>query len=317
MASRSSRLSSALIAASLLITSSLAQNSSEIHPSSDSCPDLNRLGDHYNYPVNGSGTANVSDLRISVTFGEFRDPDRWSRTFDAQSMVYLSAPPNSLDQTCVWFFHGVDNVRQGDDESGCDGVLPQECLDYLESELTLPDDALEQMTNGTSGRASFVCPPPHLNETEMKEICGSGFSSSMGMIGGTLNTTNMTCTVPPTGVQLPEGYHTAPLVGYGPAGVGNSSYDHELDNFTMYDEYITRPHPVVVASVANEKAKTSVVCIAPDNVLEGSRVPAESVNQPSGDGNDDESAAVGIAWGRNMDLAVLVAGVAGMSFVLA
>ena len=184
MAPRSSRLSSAFIAASLLTTSTLAQNSSEIHPSSDvSCPDLNRLGDHYEYPVNGSGTANVSDLRISVTFGESRNPDTQSRAFNAQSMVYLSAPADSLDQTCVWFFHGVDNVRQGDDESGCDGVLPQECLDYLESELTLPDDALEQMTNGTSGRASFVCPPPHLNETEMKEICGSGFSSSMGMIG--------------------------------------------------------------------------------------------------------------------------------------
>ena len=77
----------------------------------------------------------------------------------------------------------------------------------------------------------------------------------------------MTCSVPPTGVQLPSDYHTAPLVGYGPAGVGNSSYDHELDNFTMYDEYITRPHPVVVASVANGKAKTSVVCIAPEDVL--------------------------------------------------
>ena len=85
----------------------------------------------------------------------------------------------------------------------------------------------------------------------------------------------------------------------------------------MYDEYITRPHPVVVASVANGKAKTSVVCIAPDNVLEGSRVPAESVNQPSGDGDDDESAAAGLAWGRDTGLAVLVAGVAGMSFVLA
>jgi len=181
MAPRSSRLSSALIAASLLTTSALAQNSSTIYPDSDSCANLN--GDHYEYPVNGSGTANVSDLRISVTFGESRNPDTQSRAFNAQQMVYLSAPAGSVDQTCVWFFDGVDDVRQGDDESGCDGVLPQECLDYLESELTLPDDALEQMTNGTSGAASFLCPLPHLNETEMKEICGSGFSSNAGMIG--------------------------------------------------------------------------------------------------------------------------------------
>ena len=181
MASGLFRLSSALIAVSLLTTSALAQNSSEIHPSSDSCADLN--GDHYEYPVNGRGTANVSDLRVSVTFGEFRNPDTQSRAFDAQQMVYLSAPASSVDQTFVWFFDGVDDVRQGDDESGCDGVLPQECLNYLESELTLPDDALEQMTNGTSGAASFACPLPHLNETEMKEICGAGFSSNAGMIG--------------------------------------------------------------------------------------------------------------------------------------
>lgn len=123
----------------------------------------------------------------------------------------------------------------------------------------------------------------------------------------------MTCEIPPTGVQLPDSYHTQSIGGFGPRGVGN--YDEQLDNFTMYDEYITRPHPMIVASVANGKAKTSVVCIAPQDVLEGSRVPAESVNKP--DDEDDESAATGLAWGRNTGMAVLMASVAAMSFVLA
>ena len=46
-------------------------------------------------------------------------------------------------------------------------------------------------------------------------------------------------------------------------------------------------------------------------------MPAESVNESSGDGDDDESAAVGLAWGRDMEMAVLMAGVVGVSFVLA
>jgi hypothetical protein len=121
----------------------------------------------------------------------------------------------------------------------------------------------------------------------------------------------MTCDATPTGITLPDNYNTVVLFGMGAAG----GYETQLDNFTMYDEYVTRPVPLIVSSVADGKAQTKVLCIAPDDVREGSRVPADSVN--AGNADDDKSAAPGIEWGRKAGMAVLMAGVAAMSFVLA
>ncbi|KAI4941915.1 hypothetical protein J4E91_010465 [Alternaria rosae] len=296
MSPRSSRLNSALFAASLLSTSATAQNSTQ-NSTDPSCPNLeNGL---YNLPVNGSGTANVSDLILSVTFGESRNAGNQDNQFSAMQMAWLSAPADSQEQTCVWFFDGIDNVRQtGDSPNSCDGVIPQKCVDLMESQVTLPDNVLELMGDQPG---SYSCPGLRFDKDELEEACGPSMAGILG--------SNMLS----TGVQLPDGYHTQSIGGFGPRGVGN--YDEQLDNFTMYDEYITRPHPMIVASVANGKAKTSVVCIAPQDVLEGSRVPAESVNKP--DDEDDESAATGLAWGRNTGMAVLMASVAAMSFVLA
>jgi hypothetical protein len=53
---------------------------------------------------------------------------------------------------------------------------------------------------------------------------------------------------------------------------------------------------------------TKVVCIAPDHVREGSRVPPESVN--------NENAAADVEWGRKAGMATFVAGLV-MSFVIA
>jgi hypothetical protein len=122
----------------------------------------------------------------------------------------------------------------------------------------------------------------------------------------------MTCDATPTGITLPDNYNTVQLFGMGAAG----GYETQLDNFTMYDEYVTRPVPIIVSSVANGKAQTKVLCIAPDDVREGSRVPADSVNAGNAD-DDDKSAAPGMGWGRKAGMAALMAGVAAMSFVLA
>ena len=54
---------------------------------------------------------------------------------------------------------------------------------------------------------------------------------------------------------------------------------------------------------------TKVVCIAPDHVREGSRVPPESVN--------NENAAANMEWSKKAGIATLVAGVVVMSFVIA
>jgi hypothetical protein len=127
----------------------------------------------------------------------------------------------------------------------------------------------------------------------------------------TANLTNTTCNGAPPGIDVPAGFSTRGLFGVGPTQEP-WDYDTNVDNFTWYDEYITRPVPVLVAAVSEEASMggvTKVVCIAPDHVREGSRVPPESVN--------NENAAAGMEWGRKAGMATLVAGVVVMSFVVA
>jgi hypothetical protein len=125
----------------------------------------------------------------------------------------------------------------------------------------------------------------------------------------------MTCATPVTGLDLPENYNTRALFGW-----SFDEYDTDAQNFTWYDQYVTRPMPMVVATVKDGKAETRVRCISPDDVLEGSRVPAESVNGGgNGGGNgagDAEGKAAGMEGGRKVGAALLMAGVVGMSFVL-
>ena len=126
----------------------------------------------------------------------------------------------------------------------------------------------------------------------------------------TANLTNTTCNGAPPGIDVPAGFSTRGLFGVGPTQEP-WDYDTNVDNFTWYDEYITRPVPVLVAAVSEEASMggvTKVVCIAPDHVREGSRLPPESVN--------NENAAAGIEWGRKAGMATLVAGLV-MSFVVA
>ena len=126
----------------------------------------------------------------------------------------------------------------------------------------------------------------------------------------TANLTNTTCNGAPPGIDVPAGFSTHGLFGVGPTQEP-WDYDTDVDNFTWYDEYITKPVPVLVAAVSEEASMggvTKVVCIAPDHVREGSRVPPESVN--------NENAAADVEWGRKAGMATFVAGLV-MSFVIA
>ncbi|KAG9189895.1 hypothetical protein G6011_06763 [Alternaria panax] len=303
MAPRSSLLKNLLFTASLLTTCATAQNTTNA-TSSDSCSES---ADTVNvYPINATGTANFSDLRISLTFGDRRNE---TDNFDPWTYAYLSAPKASTEQVCVYMFEGIDGARQGHGENGCGGVIPQECVDLLERHVTLPDNLLELM----SGTGSYGCPPGvGLYRDDLDEACGTGtLSTSVLSTGSTLNATNMTCATSVPGLDPPEGYNTQPLFGW-----SLSEYDTDARSFTWYDQYVTRPVPMVVASVKDGKAQSKVMCISPDDVLEGSRVPADTVNAGGNGADDAESAAAGVRWGRKAGMASLMAGVTAVSFVL-
>jgi hypothetical protein len=124
-----------------------------------------------------------------------------------------------------------------------------------------------------------------------------------------LANTIYSCNDNPKGIDLnPNGYATRELFGW-----GTQVYDTDPQNYTWYDEFVTRPVPMVLSTNIDGKVETKVVCISMDEVNKGSRVPPESVNN----GDDNESAAVGMEWKSRAGMATLMARVAAMSFVLA
>jgi hypothetical protein len=124
-----------------------------------------------------------------------------------------------------------------------------------------------------------------------------------------LANTTYSCNDNPKGIDLnPNGYTTRELFGW-----GTQVYDTDPQNFTWYDEFVTRPVPMVLSTNIDGTSEAKVVCIAMDEVKKGSRVPPESVNN----GEDNESAAVGLEWKSRAGMATLMAGVAAMYFVLA
>ena len=77
----------------------------------------------------------------------------------------------------------------------------------------------------------------------------------------------------PPGVSVPEQYHT-----YSIGGAGSVSYnsDRDLDSFVWYDLSVQRPIPFVITiPIDARNSETQVVCVAPDNVAEGSRKPEQ------------------------------------------
>ncbi|OWY45761.1 hypothetical protein AA0118_g9252 [Alternaria tenuissima] len=311
MSPQSSRLGNVLLAASLISTSAAQNTTNTTGPAE--CNPSGRTPS-YEQPVNGTGTWNVSvgnaiDLYVSLTFGESRNNPRNStdnRVFDPWTYAYISAPENTTTQACLFMFDALDNHRQGDGQNGCDGVISQKCQDLLEKKYQFPVNILDLIDSSSKG---FRCPSLTLDKDEVDEACGEGF---FGGISTTLtaNLTNTTCNAAPPGIDVPAGFSTRGLFGTGPTEAP-WEYDTDVDNFTWYDEYITRPVPVLVAAASDDApgGVTKVVCIAPDHVREGSRVPPESVN--------NENAAAGMEWGRKAGMATLVAGVVVMSFVIA
>ena len=166
------------------------------------------------------------------------------------------------------------------------------------------------VVKGSSAELARVSAASHSLHQLIYDHITSRLESLTRDLALTANLTNTTCNAAPPGIDVPAGFSTRPLFGTGPTEAP-WEYDTDVDNFTWYDEYITRPVPVLVAAASDDApgGVTKVVCIAPDHVREGSRVPPESVN--------NENAAANMEWSKKAGIATLVAGVVVMSFVIA
>jgi hypothetical protein len=74
-------------------------------------------------------------------------------------------------------------------------------------------------------------------------------------------------------VDLPNDYRT-----YGFLNVGTNDGGDDRENFDLYDKYVREAVPMVLTVRSPDgDYETKVVCLAPNNVVNGSRVPEESL----------------------------------------
>jgi hypothetical protein len=178
MTPRSSHLSGLLLAASLLSTSSTAQNTTNSTDYDRCDPDR-----PYNLDtINGTGTANVSDLYLHVAFRERRNPNdtgAQSLPFDPHTTLYLSAPEDSQKQACVYMFESLNGNRQGGGDNGCEGVLTKSCTDLIEGKYIFSEPQ-QQVPGG------YAC-PTDMNKfrLEINKACGEALLLGRSVSNGT------------------------------------------------------------------------------------------------------------------------------------
>ncbi|WYZ46000.1 hypothetical protein EsH8_IX_000225 [Colletotrichum jinshuiense] len=173
--------------------------------------------------------------------------------------VYISVPQSLIGTRqgnntmfCMYMMPGQNDTvtYSGDDASrSCTGVLSDNCLRALRS-----------------------TPPPAEDDCPKVDISAAcGFNTVVGRAAPS-NFSDPTCTVDGIPhVNLPDGYRT-----YGGfVGTGILPPDPERDSFEVYGLRVRQPIPMLITSRVggSDDGQAEVICLAPENVTEGSRHP--------------------------------------------
>jgi hypothetical protein len=256
------------------------------------CPGISSLSP--NTTINSTGTQffqlgdPFANWYLTLTLNDTRSETQNFRHQQHDLQGWISAPADTNATACVYLLPGL-NLAAGDGEWGCDGVLTEECLDFLQKDIS---DRMDVSIG------SATC--PRLPERELiRENCpdevalgglwgrddaGNIFPLSFPSMSlptnqsFTVKISNNNCSVSsppgPSNSAIPNNYLTHPIFGYGPSFEGA---DRMTDNFTYYDRYVRQVRPWVVAVRAPRdrgvQLSTRVVCVAPDQVVDGSRRP--------------------------------------------
>jgi hypothetical protein len=126
---------------------------------------------------------------------------------------------------------------------------------------------------------------------------------------------NSTCAISsPQGVSIPDNYRTHAALGF------SAIPGDEFSTFDHYDLYVRQTIPFIIAST-NERSiaggrigrsDTQVVCVAPDTVLPGSRIPEWKF----GTWKEENGAAGSANWRIAERFAILVAATVSLGFVV-
>lgn len=102
------------------------------------------------------------DWRLSVTLNDTRDPVLVSSMHEIQG--YLSVPEDVEAEVCIYMYGGMDHLA-GDQMSGCEDIISQECVEYLERNIKFPTIGIR---NNDGNRRCNQRPI----DDEAREMCG-------------------------------------------------------------------------------------------------------------------------------------------------
>ncbi|KAJ4986371.1 hypothetical protein SVAN01_08188 [Stagonosporopsis vannaccii] len=260
-------------------TTTLAQSSNTTTNSTDAaCPQHPRF--NLDSPVNSSATVPIPHSNTSSSSSPWYltvalNDTRSASSVDTSLWGFLSTPPNATGETCVFLMKGELLDAQTGENGDCAGSLSANCVDAIRRSMEF---------TGEGARC------PNLPSLEsVQGACGNPLGQGwQGASTGPIDAANVTCTddrVPGT-QQPPDGYTSTALFGL--SGFGDAESDRaDPTQFTWYERYVSRPYPWVVAHRGeNDESWTSVVCVTPGEVGEGSRDP-----ETSGAGTRE------VAWG--------------------
>jgi hypothetical protein len=232
---------------------------------------------------------------------------------------YLSVPKDAVyDAVCLLQFESIEAKATGTGKNGCEGAISDTCLEYIRDNM---------LQGGVNSKA---CPGPSREPSNKKDereeecghfISGSAFTQSKCLLDAQLslhkltqpahpiNSTKQTCPL-----QDVPGF--SPLDNYysiNQGGMGDSpSTTEEGKDLTVYDSLVRRVVPFYISSVVSDGGSFSdgqVVCVTPDDVADGSRVPPE-------DEEPEKTSAAGSNWKPSALPAVFIAGFVGVFYVI-
>ncbi|RYN59030.1 hypothetical protein AA0114_g1646 [Alternaria tenuissima] len=237
-------------------------------------------------PFNSTGTFRLDPgsafddpWYLSITITDRRGPNYVhgdSLTWQERE-TFLSVPDSltenqhgSQTQYCMYTLPSLD-VRNQEEHGSCIGALSNACIEHVQY--------------NTPTMLDNLCPRPY----ELTQICGS---YGEHVIGSPRNFSSTECTLTRLpNVDLPERYRT---YAYMSTAIRKGGDDRE--GYDAYDRHVKEAVPTVFTIKAPDGTiETKVVCLAPDNVVEGSRIPPESAASHLRSGPELKRASVSVA----------------------
>ncbi|KAJ4319267.1 hypothetical protein N0V84_006458 [Fusarium piperis] len=205
----------------------------------------------------------------------------WGDYESSQHIETFLSVPNGIangeraneTRVCIYMMDGQNATANDGNKSGhsCNGILSDECQKALRS--------IKRPADGT-------CPDPPVS---VKETCNQYvlYQSATPQVYDNAN-----CSTPALpGVSLPGGYKTFPVMG-----TGLFPSDNPIDSYELYGLRVRQPIPFLFTmEFYNNKTLTTateLLCVAPNEVMKGSRKPEGDFPPNAASGLDTKGAVM-------------------------